>query len=117
MLSSGWRGSISNFAIYLDVPIPADRHTKPGLNVACGLRSPLLGPFLFRAARRAAFPRTTHAGPNQPLAQAAWPSELISHRLAGFAAYKFNHQRGPSAVDSPSGVESMGARVLLLESA
>ena len=42
MLSSGWRGSISNFAIYLDVPIPADCHTKPGLNVACGLR---LGPF------------------------------------------------------------------------
>src|SRR5258706_1236016 len=47
MLSSGWRGTISNFAIYLDVPIPADWHTKPGLNVACGLSSPLLGPFLF----------------------------------------------------------------------
>jgi len=42
---------------------------------------------------------------------------MISHRLAGFAAYKINQQRGPSAVDSPSGVESMGARVLLLESA
>ena len=49
MLSSGWRGSISNFAIYLDVPIPADCHTKPGLNVACGLSS-LLGPFFFLAA-------------------------------------------------------------------
>jgi hypothetical protein len=45
MLSSGWRGTISNFAIYLDVPIPADWHTKPGLNVACGLSFPLLGPF------------------------------------------------------------------------
>jgi len=44
-LSSG--GTISNFAIYLDVPIPADWHTKPGLNVACGLSFPLLGPFLF----------------------------------------------------------------------
>jgi hypothetical protein len=48
MLSSGWRGTISNFAIYLDVPIPADWHTKPGLNVACGL-SPPLGPFLLAA--------------------------------------------------------------------
>src|SRR5258708_2254227 len=26
MLSSGWRGTISNFGIYLDVPIPADCH-------------------------------------------------------------------------------------------
>jgi hypothetical protein len=39
---------------------------------------PPLGPFLFRAARRATFPRTTHAGPYQPLARAAWPNRNLS---------------------------------------
>jgi hypothetical protein len=40
--------------------------------------------------------------------------ELIAHGLAGLAA---SSASGPSAIDSPSGVESRGARVLLLESA
>src|ERR1700687_2675432 len=59
---------------------PSSRSPPRGVEhmASDGSSLPVLGPFLFRAARRATFPRTTHAGPYQPLARAAWPNRNLS---------------------------------------